>query len=125
MKKAAVWLLVLLLLLPCTGFAEDDDPEEDYYSSEQFLYSIQEDGTALVMWYGDDEAEEVYVPASLDGHPVTVIGENTFAGMEKLTAVVLPDTVKEICPYAFYNCPELVSVLIPSSVTRFGERAFL
>lgn len=37
----------------------------------------------------------------------------------------VPETVTEICDYAFHNCSYLESVEIPGSVKRIGERAFM
>ncbi len=37
---------------------------------------------------------------------------------------MLPPSVTEIGDYAFYDCPNLTSVVIPKKVTRIGKRAF-
>ena len=51
------------------------------------------------------------------------IADNSFAGVKAISAVVIYD-IKNIGNRAFYNCPELTSVLIPDSVVSIGERAF-
>ena len=47
-----------------------------------------------------------------------------YVNKELLTDLVIPDTVKEIKDYAFYQCETLTSVLIPNSVTSIGDSAF-
>ncbi len=43
----------------------------------------------------------------------------------KVREVVLPDTVKEICPGAFQECRELTTVHFPDGLTSIGASAFL
>ena len=43
---------------------------------------------------------------------------------ELLTELVIPDSIKEIKNYAFYNFDGLTSITIPNSVTRIGLSAF-
>ena len=41
-----------------------------------------------------------------------------------VTDLVIPSTVTEIKPFAFYYCTSLKSITIPNSVTSIGEKAF-
>lgn len=41
-----------------------------------------------------------------------------------VTSLIIPDGVKDIPAYAFYNCDCFQSVYIPDSVTNIGENAF-
>ncbi|MBQ7189426.1 MAG: leucine-rich repeat protein, partial [Kiritimatiellae bacterium] len=64
------------------------------------------------------------IPASLDGHPVTGIGDHAFDGCGGLTGVTIPESVKEIGRYAFYDCSELAGIELPSGLESIGEGAF-
>ncbi len=84
------------------------------------------------------DAEDVYVPASYNGLPVTEIGtanasaesSSAFHGSSSSTSgyhihfVSLPTSITAINPYAFYNCYSLISVVIPEAVTTIGNSAF-
>ena len=56
--------------------------------------------------------------------PVDRIGNYAFNSVESLTAIEIPDCVKEIGYGAFEGCTSLVSVSLPSSVVTVGESAF-
>ena len=64
------------------------------------------------------------IPATIDGYPVTIIGDSAFRGCSGLTSVTIPSSVTSIGSYAFYKCSSLTSVKIPSSVTSIGDYAF-
>ena len=51
-------------------------------------------------------------------------GADLYLNDEKISELVIPDSVKRIGKTAFYNCKSLTSVTIPDSVTEIGERAF-
>ncbi|MCL2088943.1 MAG: leucine-rich repeat protein [Oscillospiraceae bacterium] len=53
-----------------------------------------------------------------------VIGEVAFQECENLVSIVIPDTVTTIGDYAFSLCPNLESIVIPRSVVNFGEGIF-
>lgn len=58
-----------------------------------------------------------------DDPQITEIIEWAFAGYEGEN-VVIPNGVTGIADYAFYDCYELVSITIPSSVTHIGNLVF-
>lgn len=58
-----------------------------------------------------------------DGN-LTTIGENAFKEFEKLTTVVLPDTLITIDSSAFKGCTGLTSITLPGSLTTIKASAF-
>ena len=74
------------------------------------------------------EEQEVDIPASLWGRPVTVIGDRCFRpGWGKDSNIVkakIPKTVVEIEEHAFWYCEELVEVTGGKNVKVVGEGAF-
>ena len=54
----------------------------------------------------------------------TEIPANSFAGVSKLTNIILPESVTSIGSSAFSGCSSLTSVNIPNSVTSIGSSAF-
>ena len=65
----------------------------------------------------------IYIPATYNGKPVTAIGEKAFR-YSKITGVVIPDSVTLISEEAFGACLSLTSVTIGKSVTKIGVYAF-
>jgi hypothetical protein len=55
---------------------------------------------------------------------VTTIGNYAFAGCINLSSVNIPDSVTKIGKNAFYGCKKLENINIPEGVTSIGEYAF-
>ena len=67
---------------------------------------------------------DIVIPSSLDGVPVTSIGDNAFYSCTGITSISLPSTLTSIGAYAFKGCKYLVSMNIPQNITSIGEGAF-
>lgn len=123
-SRLAYFLAVILLLSVCMGTHPTAYAEEaEVLESGDYRYSLQEDGTALIVKYwGNDES--VTIPSELDGYPVTSIGYIAFMAKYNLDNVVIPDSVTSIGDSAFAGCPNLTTVVIPNSVKKLGDNPF-
>ncbi|MBR0515018.1 MAG: leucine-rich repeat domain-containing protein [Clostridia bacterium] len=89
-----------------------------------YQYTLQEDGTACITDYNGNEAE-VILPDTLDGIPVTAVGEVAFAMLYDLKSVTIPSSVTAIGDSAFFGCTALESVTIPDSIVKLGANPFI
>src|ERR1039457_1377456 len=105
----APWIVLLLLLdLPAALQA-------------QFTYTINNGTITITGYTGPGGA--VTIPSTIDGLPVTTIGDSAFAFCP-LSSVTIPNSVISIGDWAFFDCRSLTSVTIPNSVTNIGDHAF-
>lgn len=129
MKKQicyCIWLiLAILIILPSFSNAQErreTETEGILDSTGTYLYSVNEDGTATILCYQQDE-EKVIIPSSLDGHPVTVIGKEAFWGKRSVAVIGMPETVTEIGIRAF-SATGIEEITIPDSVLTIRASAF-
>ena len=106
-------LCMVLTMLPATVEAAEPVPKG-------LKYSINGDEITIVDYTGS--ATELVIPATIEGMPVTTIGDYAFNN-GNLTSVTIPDSVTTIGDYAFRN-GNLNSITIPDSVTTIGDYAF-
>lgn len=89
-------------------------------SASDFTY-YEEDGGIVITGY-KGSAKHLAIPAEIDGLPVTTIGEGSYLPISTtLRGVMIPETVTTLRAGAFYNCEKLIEVVIPESVTSFGD----
>lgn len=82
-----------------------------------------DDGVTYSITGYTGSATNITIPDSIDGHPITSIGNNAFRSTA-IMSVTIPSTVTSIGCFAFYYCTSLGSIVIPDSVTSIGESAF-
>jgi hypothetical protein len=66
----------------------------------------------------------VIIPSTINGYPVTSIGEEAFFHATSMTSVTFPGSVTSIGNLAFQDCYGLTSVMIGTNVTSIGTQAF-
>ena len=91
-------------------------------------YTLDPQGNAVIKNTVWDEAggntltTAVIIPETVDGHPVTEIGNGAFSHWTELIYVSLPDSIVRIGDYAFGG--RLVNIRMPAGLKEIGEYAF-
>ena len=102
----------------------------DYETCEELeqdgiLYVINDNNEVVITGYSDSIDEStISIPDKVDGHPVTMIYDYAFSGLEKTKTINIPDSVKIIGSEAFAWCENLQTINIPNSVTTIDAVAF-
>ncbi len=91
----------------------------------ELAFELNSDGLAYtVSGIGSYNANEIIIPESYNGIPVTAIGASAFTENTNITGVVIPDGIISIGNLAFYGCTGITSLNIPESVISIGYSAF-
>ena len=76
-----------------------------------------------VMGIGLVAGNDIVIPSTYNGKPVTEIGESAFANTY-ITSIKIPNTVKTIGEKAFDGCSSLTNVEMPNSMESMGYFVF-
>jgi RHS repeat-associated protein len=117
MKK--IYFLFLLTLLPLVASAHDAEIDGIYYCLED-----SKEATVIQKTYSGDIIIPEYVTFEDVNYHVTSIGDYAFYNCSDLLSVVIPGSVTSIGVWAFNGCSSLMSVIIPKSVTTIGSCSF-
>lgn len=94
----------------------------EWSDGKDFVYLTAEDGeSAHIVGYSGD-AETVCVPAELGGLTVTEIRSDAFVRCDA-EAVILPDTVRTVAPFAFRECG-LKELYLYDNIEMIGDESF-
>ena len=140
-------VVLVVLVVACSrgggssgGGGGRPNPETD------FRYELTADGSGVeILTYLGKRGGKVVIPEKIEGYPVVAIGDNSFwenptevmlrnpesksvaqAGdrTERITSVVIPNTVTYIGNGCFGNCEGITSITLPKSLTTIGSVAF-
>ncbi len=67
---------------------------------------------------------DVVLPDTIEGYPVTAIGNSAFRDCGNITGLIIPDSVTKIGMQAFQSCKSLAEVTLPGNLTEIGEHGF-
>jgi len=88
----------------------------------QFTFTTN-NGTITITKY-TGPGGDVTIPDTINGLPVTSLGDRAFISCATLTNVTIPDSVTSIGSHSFRSCTSLVSVTIGTNVVSIGDSAF-
>ena len=87
------------------------------------IYRISTDGTYAEVIAYEGTATKIRIADTYNGVPVKTIRAYAFWD-KNIVSVIIPNSVTSIGADAFHGCYSLTSVVIPNSVTSLGESAF-
>lgn len=87
-----------------------------------FTYTVSENKVTVTAYSGSNV--NVQIPSTIDGKPVTAVGDKAFLNNTTVQSVVIPEGVKTIGWFAFSGCIALGAVSMPSSVESISYGAF-
>ena len=97
-----------------------------FFYCDTWVYALREDGTAEIVRCDQPETVgSLTVPETLNGIPVTAIGDNAFSQCYYLTDVTLPEGITHIGDFAFEDCTDIETLTIPGTVTSMGCNPFI
>ena len=88
-----------------------------------YEYELDDMNNATITGYNGN-VSAISIPSTLDGYTVVGIGTNAFEGRTELVSVVIPDSVTSIGSLAFYNCINLSHVTLSNNLINLGWSAF-
>ena len=111
----------IFLFLIQMGHNLRTNPVEKEAPVNPIKYKIR--GEEVTITGGYSATGVLTIPATIEGKPVTSIGEKAFTYSD-LTGFTIPDSVTSIGGWAFWNCSRLTKITIPDSVTSIGQWTF-
>ena len=102
-----------------------DDPTNGRTPTDLSCFKYKETDTEVtITGVYSDVPEEVVIPATINGKPVTTIGVAAFASMSIIREIYIPTSVTKIEDGAFANCAKLHTIGLPDTITSLGASAF-
>lgn len=123
MKHLIIRLTTLALMLTTLIPAKAQQTQWHY---DGLFYYINDDGTCSVV--STLKTGEIVIPqvAVIEGknYTVTAILEGAFQTKDKITSIVLPNSVTSIGEYAFLGCTGLTTIKLPDALTEISTGTF-
>ncbi len=128
--KQLTMILVICILIVSSAFSVRTSAADGIKYGELY-YELNDEGTAVIITGCDRSATTVIVPDKINNLPVTEIGRKqtstgggAFIDCTNLISVTIPSSITRIGTLAFDGCTNLTNINIPNGVTSIGHYAF-
>ena len=123
---------------------EFEKTNQTFYAKWIAIYKFSVSNSKVtITGYNIEPEGQLEIPSTINGYPVTIIGEDAFSDCDLITSVIIPDTVTDIKrdafwhndllenvdlgngvinieTDAFYNCDSIKNIIIPDSAINIG-----
>lgn len=93
-----------------------------YYSTADYTYTTNNGAITITGYTGSGGV--ITVPSTINGLPVTSIGNNAFSSKNTIRSVVLLPGITNLGSMAFMYCSGLTNVQLPDTLLTIGSSAF-
>jgi len=128
--KQRLWVFMLTMLMclsmaAAVSAADGSDNTLPFvpYDEQFYIYTVT-DGCATIIGRNGELSGDITIPATLGGYPVTEIGEYAFFNCTNITSVIVPDSIVSIGEGSFLNCTSLTNITLPDTLSSIGKLAF-
>ena len=141
---AVCMMITMLPLSAVTAFAEDTSTggtASDDTDTYKYEYTVNNGNATITKFLGpvgsaNLDFYDIKIPSELGGHPVTGLGEYSFAAnpydghqgnplCSKIRSVTIPQSVTSIGDRAFDGCSALTTLSLGEKIKTIGNYAFL
>lgn len=122
-KSIVPILLLMIVIVVCEIRVVADGIYVGNPIFNEYAYTIYSDYAVLEEFKGEEQ-EEIVIPTTIWGRPVTTIGWKCFERRKEIVRVVIHEKIEVIDGFAFRGCGNLVEVVNGSNVKRINTQAF-
>lgn len=97
--------------------------EYNNLNTDTWIYRTLKDGTLKLVYYNEENTENVQIPGTINGKQVSVLGSLLFANHKEIRSINIPSEIREIETDVFSGC-ELENVHLSEGLEKIGRTAF-
>jgi hypothetical protein len=119
LNKKVIYILIAILLLAGIFAAAL------YAGEEELSFALNSSGNGYtVTGMGTYRDNDVVIPDTYEGLPVTAIATRAFEQKTNITSVTMPDSITSIGEFSFSGCTSLKMLVLSDGLISMGKGAF-